>query len=56
MSEVHTSVISSDSMIKEDVIPREKRRNVRNKLAYIDPLGETGTIYNAEVHGATQRF
>ena len=56
MSEVHISDISSDSMIKEDVLPREKRRNVRNKLAYIEPLEESGTIYNAEVNGAAQRL
>ena len=56
MSEVHTSDISSDSMIKEDVPPREKRRKARKELAYIEPLEEPGTIYNAEVHGAAQRL
>ena len=54
MSEVHISVISSDSMTKEDVRPREKRKNARNKLAYIEPLEETGTIYNAEINAAAQ--
>ena len=54
MSEVHTSDISFDSMIKEDVPPREKRRNAREELAYIEPLEEPGTIYNAEVHGVAQ--
>ena len=54
MSEVHTSDISSDSMIKEDVPPREKRRNAREELAQIEPLEEAGIIYNAEVHGVAQ--
>ena len=47
---------SSESVIKEDIPPREKRRNARKALSYIEPLEEPGTIYNAEVHGAAQRL
>ena len=50
------SIITTESIIKEDVPPREKRRNARKELAYIEPLEEPGTIYNAEVHGAAQRL
>jgi hypothetical protein len=50
------SEVSSESVIKEDVAPRENRRKARKKLAYIEPLEEPGTIYNAEVHGAAQRL
>ena len=55
MSE-HDETISIESVIKEDVPPREKRRNARKNLEYIEPLEEPGTIYNAEVHGAAQRL
>ena len=55
MSE-HDETISIESVIKEDVPPREKRRNARKNLEYIEPLEEPGTLYNAEVHGAAQRL
>ena len=55
MSE-HSETISTESVIKEDVPPREKRRTARKNLEYIEPLEEPGTIYNAEVHGAAQRL
>ena len=55
MSELN-DIISTESVIKEDVPPREKRRNARKNLEYIEPLEEPGTIYNAEVHGAAQRL
>ena len=48
--------ISSDSVIKEDVAPRQRKRTARKELSYIEPLEEPGTIYNAEVHGAAQRL
>ena len=46
----------SDSVIKADIPPRETRRNARKELAYIEPLEEPGTLYNAEVHGSAQRL
>ena len=55
MSE-HDETISTVSVIKEDVPPREKRRNARKNLEYIEPLEEPGTLYNAEIHGAAQRL
>ena len=55
MSELN-DIISTESVIKEDVPPREKRRNARKNLEYIEPLEEPGTLYNAEVHGAAQRL
>ena len=55
MSEL-SDTISIETVVKEDVPPREKRRTARKNLAYIEPLEEPGTIYNAEVHGAAQRL
>ena len=53
MSEIS---ISTESLIKEDVPPRLRRRQAREQLTYIEPLEEPGTIYNAEVHGAALRL
>jgi len=46
----------SDSVIKEDIAPRENRRRSRKKFSYVEPLEEPGTLYNAEVHGSAQRL
>ena len=48
--------ISTESVIKVDVPPRLRRREAREKLSYIEPLEEPGTIYNAEVHGDALRL
>ena len=50
------SEISSVSIIKEDIAPRETRRKVRKDFRYIEPLEEPGSIYNAEVHGSAARL
>ena len=51
---------SNDSYKEENILktnlPREKRRIIRKKLSYIEPLEQPGTIYNAEVHGSAQRL
>ena len=47
---------TTKTVIKEDVAPRETRRQARKDLAYVEPLEEPGTIYNAEVHSAAQRL
>ena len=39
-----------------DERPKVNRRITRKKLAYIEPLDEPGTIYNAEVHQSAQRL
>ena len=40
----------SDKTVIYDERPKVNRRITRKKLAYIEPLDEPGTIYNAEVH------
>ena len=47
---------STVSLKKKDVPPRANRRKARKELAYVEPLEEPGTLYNAEVHGAAQRL
>ena len=56
-----TSVTSEKSKISDKTIvyderPKVNRRITRKKLAYIEPLDEPGTIYNAEVHQSAQRL
>lgn len=59
-----TSVTTEDSLnsMKSDRTqvyderPKVNRRITRKKLAYIEPLDEPGTIYNAEVHQSAQRL
>ena len=47
---------SEISIIKEDIAPRESRRNARKDFRYIEQLEEPGSLYNAEVHGSAQRL
>ena len=47
---------SQEDGIKEKSLPKENRRIIRQKLSYIEPLEQPGTIYNAEVHGSAQRL
>ena len=46
----------SDKTIIYDERPKVNRRITRKKLAYLEPLDEPGTIYNAEVHQSAQRL
>ena len=46
----------SDKTVIYDERPKVNRRITRKKLAYIEPLDEPGTIYNAEVHQSAQRL
>ena len=48
--------LNSDKTIVYDERPKVNRRITRKKLAYIEPLDEPGTIYNAEVHQSAQRL
>ena len=52
----NSSVKTTETVVKEDIAPRETRRKARKELAYVEPLEEPGTIYNAEVHSAAQRL
>ena len=54
--ESNKSGVTTETVIKEDIAPRETRRQARKDLAYVEPLEEPGTIYNAEVHSAAQRL
>ena len=36
--------------------PREKRKYIRKKFSYIEPLEEPGSIYAAKVHSSSQRL
>jgi hypothetical protein len=54
--ESNKSDVTTETVIKEDIAPRETRRQARKDLAYVEPLEEPGTIYNAEVHSAAQRL
>ena len=47
---------SLENRIKESTLPKEIRRKIRQKLSYIEPLEQPGTIYNAEFHGSAQRL
>ena len=49
------SLYSNKTMIYDER-PKVNRRITRKKLAYIEPLDEPGTIYNAEVHQSAQRL
>ena len=46
----------SDKTVIYDERPKVNRRITRKKLAYLEPLAEPGTIYNAEVHQSAQRL
>ena len=46
----------SDRSIIYDERPKVQRRILRKKFAYIEPLDEPGTIYNAQVHQSAQRL
>ena len=50
------NTLNSEKTIKYDERPKVHRRITRKKLAYIEPLDEPGTIYNAEVHQSAQRL
>ena len=60
MEEVETvKTLESNKSEKTEVYderPKVNRRITRKKLAYIEPLDEPGTIYNAEVHQSAQRL
>ena len=51
-----TNSESSSKTVVYDERPKVNRRITRKKLAYIEPLDEPGTIYNAEVHQSAQRL
>ena len=48
--------LQSEETVVYDERPKVNRRITRKKLAYIEPLDEPGTIYNAEVHQSAQRL
>ena len=50
------SLKSSEVVIKQDIAPRELRRNARKDIHYVEQLEEPGSLYNAEVHGSAQRL
>ena len=49
------SIISNKTVVYDER-PKVNRRITRKKLAYLEPLDEPGTLYNAEVHQSAQRL
>ena len=56
MEEGELKITSKGSIEKKYIFLKEKRKQIHKKLAYIEPLEQPGTIYNAQVHGSAQRL